>query len=398
MDPHLRSAITSNSEYKSIREVVEERGEIDLNCAGEIASFMPLHYAVEQWNTKAVEELLALGADINVKSNEDQTALQFAIRESNYDVKDVQLDTIKLLVTKGIEVPEDILLSPLIDKPKIVWVLIRNVKNTVLKLYDPSCMEYPGEYDPLEHFLQDVTETEIDIVTHYLNHPEFELNIPTSSRKYSYAHPGYKNAMEAFMALEQCENAMKVVVLLHNGIGHSATWNSQGSDQATDITFSKIFDSMTDFSYVDRKGTTLVDMIFGTYIREICKLETRMGRKLLELGADRNIMMEAFVKCIRKIDYSIGSYSTTLEKLVDTGINLYLDHTYKDECSEEMITIELRDQAYLAAAEFGSPKVLAEAIEKGADIFQNFHSTDQRSSIELIINPKDELTKERAKV
>lgn len=350
------------NEKKPLKDLLGDNGGIDLNNAGKTSEEIPLHLAAMKCNKEAIEELLAAGADINVKNNENQTAL--TILASPCEDLDDFLSTMKLLMEKGIEVP-DCALTTFSDNPKQMWILIRNDKDMKLKV----------EAD-IHSFLYQITSDEIDIVSYYLNHPEFNFSI--QNRSFT---PGFYTAIDKYIELQQWENAMQVAVLAYQ-VDYRFDRHGLNEDDENKHVMSKIFENMTDFSYVDCNGTKLVDMIFQSYLEEIDRLKLDMGKKLLELGADKKVLMQKFVEALGK-----GLYS--LEKLIETGIDLDGTHIYEDKDSGEMITIVLKESLYLESAEFGMPKLLKQVIQKGADIFVNFDSSTL-SSIELCIKAFNE--------
>merc|ERR1719154_602093 len=187
-----------------------------------------------------------------------------------------------------------------------------------------------------------------------------------------------------YVELEQWEDAMKLCYC-RQGInikyeGQYGTWNE---DDPEDNLIAKIFNSMTDFNYVDCKQTTIVEIIFQMYLEEIHRFNVAMGKKLLELGAKREALTEAFSEALSKQGYygqinNVENFiGKIIKKLIETGIDLENKITYQDE------EIVARDRVYLAAAEYGIPDLLKQTIEDGADLFINFDISSKKSSIDL---------------
>ena len=368
----MESILEAINNSQSLKELLQGGSKIDLNNPGKPSEEIPLHQAAITCNKEALEEILSFGADINCKNSEGQTAL--TVLTQNDDSEEA-LSTIKLLLDKGIEIPEDALLIPYENnRHQATFLLMQHDKERKLKL--------PEDYRYNDIFSYADDEHRMDIVTWYLKHPQFSFQNRRGGRGTFY------ETIKKYVELEQWENAMKLCYC-EQGINieyedQYGTWNE---DVPEDNLVAKIFDSMTDFNYVDCKQTTIVEIIFQMYLEEIHRFNVTMGKKLLELGANKDALTKAFSEALNKEGYygsseRIGNIvenyiGKIIKRLIETGIDLESTITYQDE------EIVARDRVYLAAAEYGIPDLLKQTIEEGADLFINFDVSSKQSSIDL---------------
>merc|ERR1719341_1240148 len=98
------------------------------------------------------------------------------------------------------------------------------------------------------------------------------------------------------------------------------SWNE---DDPEDNLIAKIFDSMTDFTYVDCKQTTIVEIIFQMYLEEIHRFNVTMGEKLLELGVNKEALTKAFSEALGKEGYygrmnNVEYFIKCIKRLIET--------------------------------------------------------------------------------
>jgi len=382
--------IEAIDENKSLKDIFADKGDIHLNNAGGKSEEIPLHHAVLKRNLQAVEDILDEGADINVKNNENKTALTVLGENGGYNngsgfSEHDDIPIIKLLLDRGSEISDDALINPLGNyQYQIIRLLLRHDLGRVLDF---------GDKNHLGYF--DINgEDDLDILSYFLNHPNFEFE---SQEFLEYGHKqtfvkAYHTAIKKYMEMKEWETAIKLVVLIDCPVEKWRRFEEdyKGDDDESNV-LTEIVANMNDFTFVDSKGIKLIDMIFKTYIEEIKRLDTNFGKKLLDLGADKQLLMAEFLKCLNRegnYKYNDSGVEKVLEKVFETGIELDSSHILEeedDDNEDEKIRINMTDKVYLFSVKFGIPKVVKGAIEQGADIFIYFNSSTRKNSVELSV-------------
>jgi len=339
-------------------------------------------YNVDFFMKKIFNRLIETGADVNCKNSKGQTALTVLTEN---DGTEEALSTLKLLLDKGVEVPDDALLVPLEDNRQAAFLLIQHDKEMKLKI--------PENYDYHMIFYDTTEENRMDVVTWYLNHPQFSFSCQNRA-----GGPGaLYEIIHKYVELEQWENAMKLA-FCRQGINsvYEERYGLWNDDVPEDNLVSKIFESMTDFTYVDCNQTTIVEIIFQMYLEEIHRFKVVMGKKLLELGASKEALTKAFSEALNKEGYYGQIYNVDyfmekiIKRLTETGIDLESTITSQDE------EILVKDRVYLAAAKYGIPDLLKHALEEGADLFINFDASSKKSSVDFCMKKPDTWRPEKA--
>jgi len=383
----MESILEAINNKQSLKELLEGGSKIDLNNPGKPSEEIPLHQAAIKHNKEAIEELLSFGADINCRNNEGQTALTLPTKNGETEEA---LSTLKLLLDKNIEVPDDALLVlfPFYSDTQIPFMVILHDKERKLKL-----PEVPYVITTIINYTTE--EDRMDVVTWYLNHPQFSF-AGLNEHRYEYRRNGPRSLSESinnFVELEQWDNAIK---LCYSVQGINFAYEQHYDDVPEDSLVTRIFKSMTDFTYVDCNQTTIVEIIFQMYLEEIHRYDVAMGKKLIELGADKKALTKAFSEALNKEGYYEHIYyvdshmEEIITKLTETGLDLGSTITYQDE------EILVRDRVYLGAAEYGAPELLKLAIDEGADLFINFNASSKKSSIDLCMKRPDKWRPEKA--
>lgn len=365
--------------HEPLKEKLEEKGCIDLNNTGKPSEEIPLHLAAKNFNRYAIEDLIEKGADINVKNDEGKTALEKIIDVPGHDSDEVFVSTFKLLLDKGIEVPEDTLIRYLFERGTYPasFLLIRNDPEMKLSLPDQNFIKMLFDAKIRDSMMVVKLEADDDIVVlakWFVNHPQFEFPFATRC----FGTLPVKKAIQTFVELQQWEDAIKLAYCEEGIVG-----KLEGEFGSDEHLVSKSFENMTDFSYVDHRGMKLLDAIFQMYCDEAHKFKISVGKKLLELGADRDILMTSFFDTLHGEGFWGRNYDTfgdkrkDIEQMIKTGIDLESTHKYGET------DYVLKDYVYLTAAEYCFPDILKETIEKGADLFRNFDSSSEQSSIDL---------------
>jgi len=370
-------------------KVMEGIGKIDLNNEGKTSEEIPLHLAVMTKNKEITEELLELGVDINVKNSENQTALYLlTMWRSNIDEEEYGI--IELLLKRGAEVPDDIFVNALKHCKKVARLLVNHRFDIPENAFLIFCYNIA---------LDDDMESENDgmfMMTYYLSHKDFVFeNISLYSRQ----SREIRYVIQKYIEMEQWENAMKIIVQLDGVIGHFDTQReNDGEASENDVidqenVLSKTFDNMTDFSFVDSKQNKLIDRIFHSYLSEICRFKASMGKKLLELGADKCTLYEEFYRCSDTCngyfnEPKSGTYKMALEKMFHLGIDLDYEYTSEDgEKIEETKTTNIKDKIYEASVKFGIPSLLKVVVDTDVDLLLHLESPKEMSVIEKCTKP-----------
>jgi len=377
----MESILEAINNNLSLKEILKGESKIDLNNSGKPSEEIPLHQAAIKHNKEAIEEILSFGADINCKNNEGQTALSvLAAHVQNEETNDSLDSTMKLLLEKGIEVPEDAILR---FNRKTAFLLIQYDKEKKLKL--------PEGFSYHDIFYGTTDENRIELVTWYLNHPQFTF----ANQNRGGGPAELYTTIRDLVQLEQWEDAMKLAYC-REGIlsvyeGQLGVWNE---DDEEDNLLSNIFKNMKNFNYVDCDGAKIVDIIFQMYLEEPLWLNASMGKKLLELGASKKALIKAFLEALERKgcyrDFSLDSLAKIIKRLTETGIDLDSVNTSEGE------GIRMKDSVYLIAAEHGFPDLLKQMIEEGADIFINLDISSKKSSIDYCIKKPDTWISENA--
>lgn len=349
---------------KPLKELLEGKDEKDLNNSGKSSAEIPLHQAALKCNKEAIEELLAKGVDIDSKNNEGLSALSVLIQNQGEEF----LSTVELLLARGAVVPKDALLQILDTNRQAALLLITHDTERKLLL--------PDDYGWHSIFFGTTDKNRLDVVNWYLSHPQFSF-----SSQYRGGGPGtLYQTIRTYVEQEQWENAMKLAYCREGIVlAYESQFGSMNEDVLEDNVVTQIFENLTDFSYVDCNGTKLVEIIFQIYLEEVHRFKVSMGKRLLELGAEKEALKKAFTKALNnEMGYTnIEVLGKMIDKLVKTGIDLESTISDKDE------QVVMKDRMYLTAAEYGIPDMLIKCIEMGADLFINFDSSSKKSSIDF---------------
>jgi len=374
----MEAILETIKNQEPLKDILGEKEGIDLNNAGKPSEEIPLHLAVKHFNRNAVNDLLEKGADIDVKNDEGKAALAKLIDGPHHD-SDEYFSTFKLLLDKGIDVPKDTLIRYLSEYGTYpaTYLLIRNDPEFKLDLPDVTLIKMLFGAKVRDSMMVVKLEADDDIVVlakWFVNHPQFEF--PSVTWDFG-SLPVYK-AIQTFVELQQWEDAIRLACCQEGIVGKLE--EKFGPDEHL---VSKSFENMTDFSFVDQRGIKLLDAVFQMYCNEAHKFQVSVGKKLLELGADKDILMTSFFDALHGEGYwgrnydQYGNKRKNIKQLIKTGIDLESCHKYGET------DYVMKDHVYLTAAEYCFPDILRETIEKGADLFSNFDSSTEQSSIDL---------------
>jgi len=403
----MESIIKAIEESESLEDVLASLGSIDVNNTGKKSEEIPLHVAAIKGNKEALQILLSNGADINIKNDEEKTAVMVLIdtlgkQKSEYEF----IDMIKILIEKNAEVP-DTAVSIAIKRcfDETAKLLIRKDSTRAWKIdkTDGHYMEFIGKL-----FCYGTEEE--DIMTYILTNNQFTLLNKGDGSGCGY--PGMSLAtyklIKSFMEKQDWNNALKLAVILKKVV---TDWNSfayddddvfrnqygDNDDNKKDIirpgVFEKILENITvtDLSFVDSTGYKLVDLMFDRYLADIVLVDVSVGKKLLEHGANKELPDKELSEWLDRVSENASMnasrrFDVHLQQLVDTGADL--NAKYVDEkCiiwGEEYDTTEVKimDKLYLTCAELGYHELLEKVLNAGADIFTYFDNHYKYNGIE----------------
>ena len=353
----------------------ENKPDIDLNNAGQYSHEIPLHLAILESNTDAALILLENGADINVKNNEEQTALISLIEA---DVENLSM--IEFLIKHDADLTSALRLA--VDGRKFDTIrLLMSRETEVWK---------DQEHSDVKAILE--AEADADIVEFFLKSPKMILeSLDRSLEEYHY------KLIKTLMERESWDCAMKLVLILDYAIynwnrmehDYETQQNQFGDDLGNNVIkpgfFEIIVSNMKNFNLVDEKGTKLLDMMLVRYLQVPILLDAKAGKEILTRGAEKSLLQEKLSEFVEggpgariswtPFEDSPKAYFKVIKQLIEIGADYPVD------------------KLYVRCAEFGDKELLEEMIKKGANLFSHFEFTENedRTALELAVrNEHDE--------
>lgn len=321
----MESVIKALNNNESLKDLLAENPDIDLNNEGNESREIPLHLAAWNNNKDALEHLLENGADIDILDDQGNRALENLVF-SNPDEE--RLSMIDFLIKKGAFIGSYLVAKIMLD------------------------------------------ELDFDILEYFIGCPQItfqERNIHWEFREYEY------RMIKKFMEKKSWENAMRMIVVPANILfDNNYNLNGNDVDETGPGILETILEKMTDFSFVDENGKKFVDEIFNKYLEMIEHMDVNAGKKLLEAGADINVLHNRLFSYYKPINPS----EKIIKKLIDTGADLNttfpIEHYNRETCKSYKKPTPLLDIVYCTCAADGYTELVKEMLAKGANLASIF--------------------------
>lgn len=336
----------NDDEINTIVDILSANPDIDLNInAGRQTMEIPIHLAARKYNKEVLESLLIHGADIDIKDEEKRreegkSALEYLVRDDDYEQS---LPMIEFFVTKGADIEKAFRHAFYKDKFEIVRILMKKYNKDVVMDWD---------------YTRDIlgNDMDFDILEYFIGAQDFVFqNVSNSFCEYN----GSYKTLSQFVEKKSWESAMRYI-LIHSSSDIDNGHTLDGVvDNKTGI-IETILENLTDFSYVDPDGTKFVNVILNEclYPQLFKQIDGNVVKKLLEAGANENILNEKLHCYLGSDDFEID----TTKKFIETGVDLNIPVNHNGE------EIRLCDVVYMVSALHGHFELVEDMMAKGANI------------------------------